>query len=175
MNKRVLLLTASLLALAMLVTPAMSVSPKKIPVELSFALPPTFIPAPKRWITGNAQHGIGETAIRTDYSIIGEGVSLTGGISTYYDGKYNFNLENGYGAKQFKILIDFGDGNTFEGNLISRGIFRIRPSGWAQLYPNGTRHAVLQGTGAYKGWTLVWTHERIGGVNQGAEAYLLMP
>jgi hypothetical protein len=142
MNKRVLLLTASLLALAMLVTPAMSVSPKKIPVELSFALPPTFIPAPKRWITGNAQHGIGETAIRTDYSIIGEGVSLTGGISTYYDGKYNFNLENGYGAKQFKILIDFGDGNTFEGNLISRGIFRIYRVGGHSCTPMelGTRY-----------------------------------
>ena len=175
MKKKILGIFVCLLALAILATPVMADSPKKIPVLLSFETPPTFIPAPEQWITGNAQHGIGETAIRTAYSITGEGVFLTGGIGTWYDGKYNFNLQNGLGLKQFKILIDFGDGNTFEGIMIVHGKFRIRPTGWAQLYPDGTRHAVLQGTGAYEGWKLVWTHERVDGVNLDPEAYVLIP
>ena len=172
MNKKVLLLTASLLALIMLVTPVMSVSPKKIPVELDFAKPPVRIPAPE-WITGNAQHGIGETMFRYDYSVTGGFIDLTGGVGTFDEGIYNVNLENGRGAKHFEVEIDFGDG-TFEGSFVAHGIFFITGSGWAQLY-DGVQHAQLQGTGAYECWKLVWTYERIDGVDVVQEAYMLIP
>ena len=172
MNKKVLLLTGSLLALAMLVTPIMAVSPKKIPVELDFDTPPVRIPAPE-WITGNAQHGIGETMFRYDYSITGGVIDLTGGVGTFDEGRFNLNLENGRGAKHFKVEIDFGDG-TFEGNFIVHGIFFITGSGWATLY-DGVRHMVLQGTGAYEGWKLVYTHEKIDGFNVAQESYVLIP
>ena len=174
MDKKVLLLTASLLALIMLVTPVMAVSPKKIPVILAWgSVTNTPAPEDQRRITGNAQHGIGETRTFTDYSITGGSIALTGGNSIWY-GKYNFNLENGRGSKSWEIIIDFGAG-SFEGKMLVHGTFEIRPSGWAMMFPDGVRHAVLQGTGAYKGWTLVWTHPRVDGTNLDPEAYMLIP
>jgi hypothetical protein len=166
-----LLLTVSLLALAFLVAPAMSVLPKKILVDFTHVAKST-TPPPEHWTTGNAGHGTGGTIIFTGWSITGDGVDLTGG-DLFQISKYNVNLENGRGAKQWKVVIDFG-GGTFEGHINVRGIFDIRPSGWARLI-DGTSHAVLQGAGEYQGWILVWTRYKIGGVNQPYEAYMLMP
>lgn len=191
-NKKVLAITAALMAIAMLATPVMAASPKKIPVTIgegsySFTLPTEF------WITeDNVAHGRGDTMIREGFSITGDGISLTGTRTAY--GKYNANLNNpgetvqppgfpfpvplGKGMRQWKIVIDLGDGNTFEGNMIARGTQWVVPTGpmagWSALY-DGYQHVVLQGTGDYQGWTFVSHRARINGVTQPREAYMLIP
>ena len=192
MNKKVLGIALAVLFLAIMAVPVVAVSPKKIPVTINpgsfdYTLPTEF------WITeGNVAHGRGDIMIREGFTITGEGISLTGTRTGY--GKYNANLNNpgetvsrpfppyqmplGKGIRQWKIVIDLGDGNTFEGHMIARGTQWVVPSGpfagWSALY-DGYQHAVLQGTGDYQGWTLVSDRARINGVTQPREAYMLIP
>jgi hypothetical protein len=93
LNKKVLVIAVFLTAAAMLATPVMAASPKKIPVTIGegstydFTLPTEF------WITeDNVAHGRGDTQTREDFSITGDGVSLTGTRIAY--GQYNANLNN---------------------------------------------------------------------------------
>ena len=171
MNKKALMLTASLLAVAMLVTPVMSVSPKKIPVTIDRS-DPWYIPPPptKVWISGDVKHGRGFTGGWAHFNITGIGMDdLNGSMSCV--GNYNVNLENGHGAVHIKMVITF-PGGTFEGQHNQRGIFNMMgPGGAFPALIDGTTHAVFHGTGDYLGWTYVVTSE----TGQPREAYMLIP
>ena len=171
MNKKVLLLTASLLALTMLVTPVMSESPKKIPVIIdqsgAWYIPP---PPTDVWISGNVKHGRGFTGGWTSYNILGGDISLSGSMSCV--GKYNVNLKNGHGAVHRNMVLTF-PGGTFEGQHNQRGIFAMMPPG-VEAFPmvmDGATHAVFHGTDDYLGWTFVVRRA----TGEPPEAYMLIP
>jgi hypothetical protein len=196
MNKKILGIIVVLMAIAMLATPVMATSPKKIPVTIAIEVIEITGPT-EFWVTaGNVAHGRGDT-LTVDWSITGEGIptSLSDGTAAEV-GIFNANLNNpggtaeimlgpvpvqvpiGTGIRIWKMVIDFGDGNTFEGQVNSRGIQWVATEGpiaGASILWDGTQHGVLQGKGDYKGWTLVWETLRVEGVDVSKEAYMLIP
>jgi hypothetical protein len=170
-NKKILGITFALVIAALMMTPVLAVSPKKIPVTIqrsgAYWIPP---PPENVWVSGNVQHGRGFTGGWNTFNIVGDSVLLTGSLETYY-GSYNVNLENGQGLVLRKMVITF-DGGTFEGNNIQRGIFQmVGPTGAFPLLVDGTVHMVLHGTEDYLGWTFVRTRQ----VGEPWESYLLIP
>jgi hypothetical protein len=90
MNKKILLLIASLLAFAILVTPVMAVSPKKIPITIErtgFFL----ITATKVWTSGNVWHGRGSIRGFSSVVITGNGMPTLSGSSSAV-GNYDITL-----------------------------------------------------------------------------------
>lgn len=167
MKKKILAIFVSLLVLAMLATPVMAVSPKKIALTIERS-GFWYTPTPDFWITGNVRHSRGASRGFSNWVITGAGMpTLTGSSSAV--GNYNINLENGHGAVQLKVTLTFSSG-TFEGTTNLRGTLAIAPNGFPMPI-DAIGHARLQGTDDYKGWTLVWT--RVGGVF--TEAYMLIP
>ena len=169
MNKKVFGVPVALLFTAMLMTPALAKSPKKILVTNPMSGPYWTPPPPGQvWISGNVQHGRGFMGGWASWGIEGDDISLSGSLKTYY-GDYNVNLENGYGVIRRKMVITF-DGGTFEGNNIQHGIVQMMGGIFPALV-DGTVHAVFHGTGNYQGWTLQVTVEQPGSIR---EAYLLI-
>ena len=162
MKKKILGIMVSLLAVVMLVTPVLAVSPKKIPVTI-FRNVATFsmIPGTKTE-TGNALHVRGTLTSFGQFDITGEGIPDLLGYSSGI-GKCDISLQNGKGRAFYEIVLTFSDG-TFVGYQQAHGTFIIMtsppaPPSWAG-YPmmvEGTAHSVFQGTDAYKGWTLTFT------------------
>jgi hypothetical protein len=202
MKKKILVITASLLLVAMFVTPTMAMenmkNPKKIPIELVRS-DSSFITATKAWKTdGNVLHSRGGGIYWDDYNIVdiqntgAENMSILGGNYTM-TGTTNINLNNpgteitvpgmgtavfGTGHQIFKVLIDFGGGNTFKGIMTSRGTYIHFTSGLFTGLDEGVSKSVLQGTGIYKGYTIIWQREPIPGPAPGYEywdAYMLVP
>ena len=171
MNKKILVIVATLLTVAMLATPVFGDSPKKIPVTVEtsggYFTPP---PPEAVWTSGNVQHGRGFTGGHAHYNITGIGMDdLNGSMETYY-GDYNINLKNGHGIIRRKMVITLA-GGTFEGLNIQHGICVVMGG----VFPNlmdGNIRAVFHGTGDYLGWTLVRTIERPSGIT---ETFLLIP
>jgi hypothetical protein len=171
MNKTILIICMTLLAVGILVTPVMATSPKKMPVttDLSGAF---FVPPPPTgvWTSGNVKHGRGFTGGWETYNITGIGMDdLNGTHQTTY-GDYNINLKNGQGVIRRKMVITF-DGGTFEGMNIQHGIC-VLMGGVFPMLTEGTVHAVFHGTGDYLGWTFVLTVKQPGSIR---EAYMLIP
>jgi hypothetical protein len=188
-SRKVLGIALTVFFLVMLVTPAVAKSPKKIPVTTGVNIFDMTLPT-EFWVTaGNVAHGRGDT-ITAEWSVTGEGVSLEGTASEV--GIFNANLNNpgvevmtmfgsvpaGTGIRRWDIVVDVGEGSTFEGSLVSRGIQWVYlefPFAGASALWDGVQHAVLHGTGDYQGWTLVWETVRVEGLDVSKEAYILIP
>ena len=202
MKNKILILTASLLLIAMFVTPTMAMNPKnpkKIQIEM-IRSGPSPIPFNLRITPGNVAHGRDGGITWGDYNIIdiqntveAEKMSILGG--TYeMTGKFEVNLKNpgtpvttnfgpailGKGHVILKAEIDFGSGNKFKGIMTTRGKIAVRETGpFAPYYVlyDGISRSVLQGTGDYKGWTIIWEREKIDGLPGYSywDAYMLIP
>ena len=205
MNKKILVVTVSLLLVAMFVTPTMAMNrnpknPKKIEIQMVRS-GNVGIPTDDTWITkGNVLHTRGFGITWDDYNIVdiqntgAENMSILGGFYTM-TGKLEVNLNNpgtttitpfgigyhGTGHIFYKVLIDFGGGNTFKGVMTNRGTFvhfKTGPlAGYTPLH-EGVSRSVLQGTGIYKGYTIIWQREPIPGPNPDYiywDAYMLIP
>lgn len=164
MKMKVLALTLMIVFSAMLIVPALAVSPKKIPVTISpsdFTFTPGVVT-----VTGNMQHCKDMTQGFGKYIVTGGGITLEG--YSEGTGDYNININNNKGSIQYDVNIVFPDG-TFVGKLIGHGTF-----GFYFGYPyivEGTLHLVAQGTDDYSSWTLTYT--QIDG--QFVNAELLIP
>ena len=157
------------MAIAILATPVMAKSPKKIQGTINRSGP--YLNAPPAegvWTSGNVQHGRGFTGGWNSFGFTGDGISFTGSLETYY-GSYNFNLKRGHGQIHRRMVLIL-DGGTFEGEHIVRGIFQMGPK--IPVLVDGTIHVVFHGTGDFLGWTLSVTGEA---GNPEREAYLLIP
>ncbi len=169
MKKEVLMLTLTLLAVAMLATPAMSVSPKKIPVTVSRSGSYVdFPPSSRVWTRGNVRHCRGFTGGWLTFDFMGDDVSIPGSVETYY-GSYNVNLKNGRGYVHRRMVLTLDDGGIFEGEHIQNGIFST--GGMIPMPIDVHIHVVFRGTGDYQGWTIV----RTGQTGEPWESYLLIP
>jgi len=181
MSKKILVITVALLAVAMLATPVIAISPKKIAV--TFYADVSLGPFPYWWLRGDVIHGRDGTLNFDNCILTGDGITLDGGVGLKtYD--YNINVNGieptpgpplaitGKGVLRYSLVIDFGDG-TFEGNHELRGEFKVFDSGYVHPY-NCFGHAVYHGTGDYLGWTWVMSDLTINGVPQ-FEAYILIP
>jgi hypothetical protein len=181
-KSKVLVIAVALLAVAMLATPVMSISPNKIEVEfdgiITDASPPELV-----WLHGDVQHGRNGWIFYEDCSIMGDGVNLVGGsMSQIAD--YDINVKGveptpppppifryGKGVMHYRLNLTFADG-SFIGSNTLHGEFRVSPLDTAALW-NGGSHALLRGTGAYAGWTWVFTAETVNGVAD-FEAYMII-
>ena len=203
MNKQVLVVAVFLIAVAMLATPVMAKSPKKIPVKI---IRSGWGTGPHEWwITpGNVIHGRDGLATWSNYNImnvdsegnpIGDKVACLGGFYAM-TGKYEVNLNNpgtpyttpfgqsatiGTGFNMLKVEIDYGDGNTFKGIMTIRGTFIVfdteGPLAGVVASFDGIQRSVLQGTGIYQGWTLIWERQLEDGTTPYVywDAYMLIP
>jgi hypothetical protein len=171
MNKKILSLTLTLLAVAMLATPVMATAPEKIPVFFfggSGVLSP-----PEVWVSGNVQHGRGATVTYERFWI---GMTTTPSNTwlmgpSLWTADYNVNLNNGVGLLKYKVIIELFSG-TFEGNIIFYGEFTV--AGPLAKPENGFMNGVLYGTGEYQGWRLDISGETInGGLTR--EMYMFIP
>jgi len=202
LKKKVLGIALTVFFLAIMVAPVMAKSPKKIPVKLirsGWGTEPH-----EWWITpGNVIHGRDGLATWSNYNImdvdsegnpIGDKVACLGG-SYAMTGKYEVNLNNpgtpittpagpatiGTGHNTFKVEIDYGDGNTFKGIMTIRGTFIVfdteGPLAGVVASFDGIQRSVLQGTGIYQGWTLIWERQLEDGTTPYVywDAYMLIP
>jgi len=171
MNKKILRLTITLLAVAMLATPVMATAPEKI--QVFFFGGSGVISPPDFWVSGNVQHGRGATVTYERFWI---GMATTP-TNTWLRGPslwtadYNVNLNNGAGVLKYKIIIELS-GGTFEGNIIFHGEFTV--AGPLANPENGFMHGVLHGTGEYQGWRLDISGETING-DLTREMYMFIP
>ncbi|MHA2231222.1 MAG: hypothetical protein ACXAB4_01855 [Candidatus Hodarchaeales archaeon] len=170
-KRKILVLGVALLFLAMLATPVMATSPKKIPVTITTE---DFVPslATDVWTSGNVIHGRGAILQHLTFIIEGDGMpTLTG--SSYSIQHFDVNTLNGHGSAKQKVTFTF-PGGTFEGHRIRRGLFVMMGPPGNKVIPihvEGVMHAVFRGTGDYLGWTLVVTKPP----GEPREAYMLIP
>jgi len=171
MKKKILFIVATLLTIAMLATPVMAKSPKKIPVTITnedFVYTfPTDV-----WTSGDVIHGRGAILQHLTFIIEGDSMpTLTG--SSYSIQHFDVNTLNGRGSVKQKVTFTF-PGGTFEGHRIRRGLFVMEGPPGNKVIPihvEGVMHGVFRGTGDYQGWTLAVTKPP----GQPREAYMLIP
>ena len=184
MNKKVLMMIFALTtAMAMLTTQVMAISPKKVAV--TFDADVSLGQFPDWWLRGDIIHGRDGTLIFENCEVTGMDVNLaggSGGVKTY---DYDINVKGveptpglpififGEGVLHYSLVIDFGEGNTFQGNHELRGEFKVFDSGYVHPW-NCFGYAVYRGTGDYHGWTWVMSDVTINGIPQ-FEAYMLIP
>jgi hypothetical protein len=177
MNKKILGIVVAFMAVAMLATPVIAVTPKKVAVTIATEGSSWFLG--EAWtIKGGTYHNRGSSLNFSTYKIMinGEDFLVGHSYTTCID---NLNIQNlstmtGKGNQHFDSTIVFQDG-TFEGITNNKGIFRILQSP-PQLVGfmasvDIVSMRVYHGTGAYLGWTLVIetaSHQPVAG-------YLLMP
>jgi len=195
-KKAVLVIVVALMVAAMLATSVGAASSKKIPVTMDVILTGGTPPEEFGVTAGNVLLIRGDTLTALWSIGDGDGISLAGTTSEV--GILNANLNNpggtatvimfgmfpvvgqlGTGIRCWHIVFDLGGGNTFEGNLNSRGVQWVVTEegewqGFSILW-DGVQHAVLQGKGDYQGWTLVWETLRVDGVDASKDAYMLIP
>jgi hypothetical protein len=183
MSQKVLMTVLALTAATvMLATPVTAISPKKIAV--TFYADVSLGQFPDWWLGGDVIHGRDGTLDFDNCILMGDGINLICGSGTKtYD--YDLNVKGveptpgpplaiyGEGVLHYTLVIDFGDGNTFEGNHELRGEFKVFDSGYVHPW-NSFGQAVYRGTGDYLGWTWVMSDVTINGVPQ-FEAYMLIP
>ena len=179
MNRKILGIAVFLLAVAMLATPVMALSPNKIEVTLGGGTIVDFSP-PDWWLNGDVQHGRNGMLLYENVGLIGDGINLVGGsMSQIADYDVNVKGEEpqpqtpryGKGVMHYRLELTFADG-SFIGSNTLHGEFRVSYMGTATLW-NGDSHALLHGTGAYAGWTWVFTGETEDGDVE-FEAYMII-
>ena len=161
MNRKFLVIAVVLIAIALLVTPAMATAPEKI--QVSYFGGAGVLSPPEFWISGNVQHGRGATITYERFWIRLEttpDVTWLMGPSLW-TADYNVNLNNGAGVLKYTVVIELS-GGTFEGNIIFNGEFTV--VGPLAKTVNCFGHGVLYGTGEYQGWRLDFSGEVINGV-----------
>ena len=162
-NRKVLGVIAVLIAVAMLATPVLAVSPKKIPVNATQAAVPSPDSDTKTWTTnGGITHqknldGAGTVTLYMPRE------TLTGSCTAFMH--QTTNSKTGVGVWHTHVEWNFGNG-IFEG-AVSMKVFGVENV--------KEFHAVLQGSGDFKGWTLTLNGEgpRLGPMNW--EGFLLIP
>ena len=163
-NRKVLVITIVLIAIALLATPVMATAPEKL--EVFFFGGAATISPPEVWISGNVQHGEDATMTYihpTNSFWIGIATTPTPTWlrgSSLWTADYNVNLGNGQGVLQYKVIIELS-GGTFEGNVILHGEFVVVGPFAKQV--NGFRYGVLHGTGDFQGWRMEISGETIDG------------
>jgi hypothetical protein len=174
MNKRVLVFAVALMAVAMLATPALAETPKKI--SITIVASGWTVDVGETWMTeGGTYHTRGGYLESTSYKVTGDGVNAIYGMSGYsYSDPFfgNLNLKTGIGHIQYDSTLVF-PGGTFEGVINYRGTCIIGPNGGIRL-TDGHSRGVWHGTGDYQGWTLVRTQARPPPPGQ-PHGYLLIP
>ncbi|MFC1487613.1 hypothetical protein ACFLRN_08015 [Thermoproteota archaeon] len=175
MNKNILVFSIVLTAVALLITPVLANSAKRVLVDVDYGTTPS-VPV-SYWLKGNVQHG-SLTIPYTGFSIIGDGIDLQDGTAIQTS-NYIVNvkgiptgLRTGKGVLHNKLEITFS-GGKFVGTNKMHGIFKVFPNQKLGLF-TGSVHGVLHGTGDYLGWTLVLSGE----ANEGTyehEEYMFRP
>ena len=183
MNKKILAMALTILAVAMLSTPLFGTvsacglrswrqATEKIPVK--FGGP--FTPSPPEVKTcGDLQIGRGGTLTYSKFAIwdTRDGTFIIGPlITSLWTANYIVNLETGKGVLFYDVVITIPSKGTFEGYVIEFGTFSI--AGPAISLQDGFKYGVIRGTGDYQGWKLVVSIEVTGGVAT-PENYLYKP
>jgi hypothetical protein len=175
MNKKILIVAVALMTLAMLSTPVLANSTKRVPVDASLS---SSTSSTDHWLRGDVQHGM----VTISYGA----ASITGGDINLQDGtalqtvNYIVNvkgvpegLREGKGVLHSRLEIIFNEGR-FVGNEMQHGIFKVFPNQKVGLY-TGSAHGLLRGTDNYRGWRLVFSFERIEGDTVNEEMYMFRP
>ena len=171
------------MAVAMLTTPVMAISPNRIEVSLG-QLSIVGSSPPDWWLHGDVQHGRNGWVLYDPVVLTGDGINLVGG-SMLQIADYDINVKGveptpppppipryGKGVMHYRLNLTFADG-SFIGSNTLHGEFMVSPIGTAMLR-NGDSHALLRGTGAYAGWTWVFTGETVNGIVE-FESYMIIP
>jgi hypothetical protein len=173
MNKKILAMALTILAVAMLATPFFGTvsawdlrscrqATEKIPVK--FGGP--FTPSPPEIKTcGDLQIGRGGTLTYSKFAIwdTRDGTFIIGPLVTsLWTANYIVNLETEKGVLFYDIVITIPSKGTFEGYVIEFGTFSI--AGPYISLQDGFKYGVIRGSGDYQGWKLVVSIEVTGGV-----------
>lgn len=146
MNKKVLVIAVALMVVAMLATPVLADSPKKIPVTATQAGGQVEGPDSRTWTTegGIVQYKdwLGSGSIKLDLPSSLGGTLMGSSTSVV---SFSKNTKTGVGVVHIEMTWTFTDG-TFE------GIDEMK-----NYYIEGIKeaHVVMHGTGDYEGWVLI--------------------
>jgi hypothetical protein len=185
MNKKILVMTLAILAVAMMATPLLGTvsacgrgswgqTTEKIPVKFGGPFTPS-PPEVKKF--GDLQIGRGGTLTYPGpYAIwdTRDGTFIIAGpaITSLWTANYVVNLKTGKGVLCYDVVITIPSKGTFEGYVIQFGTFSI--AGPYVSQQEGSRYGVLRGTSDYEGWKLVISAKTTSGVDTW-ENYLYKP
>lgn len=189
MNKKILIMALTILAVAMMATPLLGTvsacgnrrcekQTEKIPVQ--FGGPYTLSP-PEVKVCRNVQIGRGATMYYPGpFAIVDISTTpptlLVGGMesgaTSLWTANYVVNTKTGKGVLCYDAIITIPSKGTFEGYVILLGTFSI--VGPYANQQEGFRYGVLHGTGNYQGWKLVVSAETTDGVTT-FENYMYKP
>jgi hypothetical protein len=166
-NKKILMLLITVLAVAMLTTPVLAAPMETI--ELTFFAPLGGYSAPDYWISGNIIHGRGATCNAPTF-ISWQIPPIPHTDPTKYllgpsewVADYDVNLETKKGVLHYTIEIMLDDG-TFKGTISCYGTFAIinpEPDVYYANQLGGFRRGVLHGSDEYQGWKIVVAGETL--------------
>jgi hypothetical protein len=183
MNKKILAMVLTILAVAILATPLLGTvsacghrnwgqATEKIPVKFGGPFTGSL---PEVKTCGNLQIGRGGTLAYSRYAIwdTRDGTFIIGPLVTsLWTANYVVNLETGKGILCYDVVITVPSKGTFEGYVIEFGTFSI--AGPAISLQDGFKYGVIRGSGDYEGWKLVVSIQVAGGVGT-FENYLYKP
>jgi len=170
MNKKILIMALTILAVAMMATPLLGTvsacgnrswrkSIEKIPVQIGGG--GVTVSPPEVKVCGNVQIGRGGTLSYGFYAIVDISTTpptlLVGGMesgaTSLWTANYVVNTKTGKGVLCYDAVMTIPSKGTFEGRVILLGTFSL--NGPYANQQEGFRYGVLRGTGDYEGWKLV--------------------